>query len=143
MSSSNHGLSESQFTALQHEAVNAKGKAYCPYSNFRVGAAFLAPNGAIIVGANIENASYPVGTCAERVALGKAVFFNKADSNVHSIREFCPLDMPIVMFDKDGKYIIKTLEELLPMSFGPENLKGQGDLEVMQAGGVMEGEVAH
>ncbi|KAL8905438.1 MAG: hypothetical protein Q9207_002631, partial [Kuettlingeria erythrocarpa] len=73
MSYSNHGLSESQFTGLRHEAVNAKAKAYCPYSSFRVGAAFLASNGAIIVGANIENASYPVGTCAERVALGRAV----------------------------------------------------------------------
>lgn len=59
-----------------------------------------------------------------------------------SLREFCPLDMPIFMFDKDGKYVVKTLEELLPMSFGPEDLKGKGSLEVMQAGGGMEGEVA-
>ncbi len=51
------------------------------------------------------------------------------------------------MFDKDGKYVVKTLEELLPMSFGPEDLKGeagrgQRGLEVMQVGEGMEGEVA-
>jgi cytidine deaminase len=44
-----------------------------PYSHFRVGCSILLANGTIVVGANVENASYPVGTCAERVALGTAV----------------------------------------------------------------------
>ncbi|KAL8768726.1 MAG: hypothetical protein Q9209_005144 [Squamulea sp. 1 TL-2023] len=73
MASTAHALSDSQFESLKEKAVRAKAIAYCPYSNFRVGAAFLALDGSVITGGNIENASYPVGTCAERVALGKAV----------------------------------------------------------------------
>ncbi|KAL8759455.1 MAG: hypothetical protein Q9199_000760 [Rusavskia elegans] len=132
-----HNLSKSQFDILQEKAVNAKATAYCPYSNFRVGAAFLSEDGTVITGGNIENASYPVGTCAERVALGKAVSEGyrqfkalavatdiSPPDHLQSIREFCPLDMPVIMFDKDEQYVVKTLEELLPMSFGPEDLKG-------------------
>ncbi|KAG6201639.1 hypothetical protein E4U10_005746 [Claviceps purpurea] len=82
-------LSPEQITTLRDAAFAAKDTAYCPYSNFRVGAALLlcplpsssdldsssadSSNPIIITGANVENASYPVGTCAERVALGKAV----------------------------------------------------------------------
>jgi len=94
-----HGLSTSQFQELKETCIEAKSKAYCkdslflvsarltqsktwfsnpellgPYSNFRVGASVLIRSGSVIQGANIENASYPVGTCAERVALGNAVF---------------------------------------------------------------------
>ncbi|KAI4224832.1 MAG: hypothetical protein L6R40_008414 [Gallowayella cf. fulva] len=73
MATTAHGLSDLRFQTLRQEAVAAKATAYCPYSNFRVGAAFLSQDGTVTVGGNIENASYPVGTCAERVALGKAV----------------------------------------------------------------------
>ncbi len=55
--------------ALIHEAKKACKKSYSPYSNFRVGAALRLENGEIVHGANQENASYPVGICAERVAL--------------------------------------------------------------------------
>jgi len=86
-----HGLTQREFRQLRDSAVAAKDTAYCPYSKFRVGAALLGPknrdgdedeeedeqeNGEedeedkIVTGANVENASYPVGTCAERVALG-------------------------------------------------------------------------
>ena len=80
------GLSAAEFAQLQSAAVSAKATAYCPYSQFRVGAALLTASSegggdkkkpaapyVIIAGANIENASYPVGTCAERVAFGKAI----------------------------------------------------------------------
>lgn len=70
---SEHGLSAAEFKELQSRCVGAKATAYCPYSKFRVGAAVLSVDGVYFNGANVENASYPVGTCAERVAFGKAV----------------------------------------------------------------------
>lgn len=93
-----------------------------------------ATYGRTISGANVENAAYPVGTCAERVALGTAVVAGyklgsfaaiavSTDTEVASspcgmcrqfIREFCDLKTPIVMFNKDGKYVVKLLEEVCP-----------------------------
>ena len=58
---------------LSTKVLAAKELAYCPYSKFRVGACILTTSGEFVVGANVENAAYPVGTCAERVAIGTAV----------------------------------------------------------------------
>lgn len=70
-------LSVAEFAELQQRATAAKATAYCRYSRFRVGATLLCADdaGAVVYvpGANVENASYPVGTCAERVAFGTAV----------------------------------------------------------------------
>jgi cytidine deaminase len=55
--------------ALMNEAVEVRKKAYAPYSQFRVGAALLLDNGKIVLGSNQENAAYPSGLCAERVAI--------------------------------------------------------------------------
>lgn len=55
--------------ALMQQAVSARKNAYAPYSNFRVGAAVAMANGAVVIGSNQENASYPSGLCAERVAI--------------------------------------------------------------------------
>jgi cytidine deaminase len=68
-----YGLNSAEFAQLHKGSVAAKATAYCPYSQFRVGAVILSADGTFISGANVENASYPVGTCAERVAFGKAV----------------------------------------------------------------------
>lgn len=63
-----HELPQSAF-ALMQKAVEAREKAYAPYSKFYVGAALLLDNGEIITGNNQENASYPSGLCAERTAI--------------------------------------------------------------------------
>lgn len=55
------------------KSAAARQHAYCPYSKFRVGAALLSADGKIFTGCNVENASYPVGVCAERTAICKAV----------------------------------------------------------------------
>lgn len=65
-------LNEDQKSALLCAARRVMDKAYAPYSGFRVGAAILGASGAIHVGCNVENSSYPVGTCAERNAIGAA-----------------------------------------------------------------------
>ncbi|KAI0447756.1 cytidine deaminase [Xylaria telfairii] len=148
-----HGLTEAAFRELHTRCVGAKATAYCPYSEFRVGASLLSVEGVYFNGANVENASYPVGTCAERVAFGKAVTEGqrrikavavatdvsppaspcgmcrqfaegliRPSSPPNSIREFCDLNVPIIMFDKDDNYVVMRLEELLPVSFGPEAL---------------------
>ena len=57
---------------LMKQAIDIRKKAYAPYSNFRVGAAVLLKNGQIFVGSNQENAAYPSGLCAERVAIYQA-----------------------------------------------------------------------
>ena len=61
-----------QYRQLMQAAIEAKKDAYSPYSNFSVGAAILMENGDIITGSNQENAAYPSGMCAERVAVWKA-----------------------------------------------------------------------
>ncbi|PQE12828.1 cytidine deaminase protein [Rutstroemia sp. NJR-2017a BBW] len=134
------GISTEQFSTLHSRCAAAKATAYCPYSRFRVGATILTEEGAFVDGANVENASYPVGTCAERVAFGKAVteghkkFKAVAVATDISppaspcgmcrqfIREFCDLSIPIFMFDKNGDFVVMKLESLLPLSFGPEAL---------------------
>ncbi|NJX14832.1 cytidine deaminase [Tamlana crocina] len=65
------GLGELPIDAfnLMQSAINARTKAYAPYSNFSVGAAILLDNGAVVTGSNQENASYPSGLCAERTAI--------------------------------------------------------------------------
>src|SRR4051812_48182330 len=66
-------LTESEVQQLQHEAANAAENSYSPYSRFRVGAAILLEQGDVVSGANVENASYRLTTCAEQAAIAAAV----------------------------------------------------------------------
>lgn len=66
-------ITAQELQTLSTKAIEAKAVAYCPYSKFRVGACILTASGEFVVGANVENVAYPVGTCAERVAFGTAV----------------------------------------------------------------------
>ncbi|KAF6842458.1 Cytidine deaminase [Colletotrichum musicola] len=144
---SKYGLKPEEVLELHKRATAAKATAYCPYSKFRVGATLLSNDGQYTAGANVENASYPVGTCAERVAFGKAITEGirgfKAVAVATDIeppcspcgmcrqfiREFVDLETPILMFNKDGKYVVMRLQQLLPLSFGPEYLPPPDVLE--------------
>lgn len=131
-----HGLTAAEIKTLTTKCIEAKSTAYCPYSRFHVGATVLTRDGTYISGANVENASYPVGTCAERVALGTAVVSGYRLGSIRAIgvatdikppaspcgmcrqfiSEFCEPDMPIFMHDKDGQYVVTTIGEV---SFNP------------------------
>ena len=129
-------------------AREAMTHAYVPYSGYQVGAALLCADGTVYQGCNIENASYSPTVCAERTAFFKAVYDGHRDFAAIAVcggkdgvitgafppcgvcrqvmREFCPGDFEIVLARSQEDYEVHTLEELLPLSFGPENLKKQG-----------------
>jgi cytidine deaminase len=69
---SNLGELSTEDKMLMNKAIEARGNAYAPYSKFHVGAALLLDNGEIVLGNNQENAAYPSGMCAERVAIWQA-----------------------------------------------------------------------
>lgn len=134
------------YEALAQQALEAREGAYCPYSGFAVGAALLCADGTVYPGCNIENAGYSATNCAERTAIFKAVSEGKRDFTAIAVaggkageqpsdfcapcgvcrqvmREFCGPDFKIIL--TDGKNLeFHTLEELLPHSFGPDNLSG-------------------
>ena len=129
-------------------ALEAREYAYAPYSNFCVGAALLTREGKVYQGCNIENASYTPTNCAERTAFFKAISEGvrgfDAIAIVGSIKgpvtsyaapcgvcrqvmmEFCdPKTFKVIVAISEEEYIEHTLEEMLPMGFGPENLPTQ------------------
>lgn len=123
---------------LIKKALEAKEMAYVPYSNFKVGAALLTEDDKIYTGCNIESASYTPTNCAERTAIFKAV--SEGDKKFKAIaitggseytfpcgvcrqvmREFGK-ELKIYIVKNEDEYKEFTLEELLPHSFGPEDL---------------------
>jgi len=123
--------------ALVQKAALAREKAYAPYSHYQVGAAVLTADGRVFTGANVENAVYPLGLCAERVAIFKAasegyrdfvaiaVVTHNGGSPCGSCRqvmhEFAP-EMTVLIADKAGAVRRTTVAELLPDSFGANDL---------------------
>ena len=108
-------------------ACQARENSYAPYSQFRVGACILADDGRTFQGCNFENSSYGATICAERCAAGNAVAANTAAWPCgicrQVLREFaCDLDMPVIVGSAGGEFIVRTLGDLLPESFGPEYL---------------------
>ena len=121
-------------------ALAARDKAYAPYSKFHVGAALRTAEGKVIAGCNVENAAYPQSQCAEATAIGNMISNgNKKILEVvvigsgellcspcggcrQRLREFATLDTKIHMCNENGHMKTSTLGELLPDSFGPENL---------------------
>lgn len=127
-------------------AFDALPKSYAPYSNFNVAAAVLCDSGKIYTGVNVEDASYRAGICAERNAIFHAIAEGERHIRAIAIvgglngvvtdycppcgvcrqgmREFAnPKNLLIIMAKTPNDYIEKTLEDLLPMSFGPDSLK--------------------
>ena len=125
---------------LIKEAIEARERAYCPYSNFAVGAALLVGSGEIYRGCNAENASYPAGICAERCAMFKAVSEGHGDFAAIAIvggrkgeasdtyaypcgicrqvmSEWAGKDFKIIVAKSCADYKVYSLEELLPESF--------------------------
>uniref|UniRef100_A0A8D0HPA8 Cytidine deaminase n=1 Tax=Sphenodon punctatus TaxID=8508 RepID=A0A8D0HPA8_SPHPU len=113
-------MESEQIQRLLQACHEAKKLAYCPYSKFPVGAALLTCDGEIISGCNVENAVYPMSTCAERTAILKAVSDGYMKFRAMAI---FGKDWDVYMTKPDGTYIMKTLHELLPLSFGPEDLQ--------------------
>jgi len=119
------------------KAMEARGKAYAPYSHFAVGAALLARSGRVYTGCNVENASYGLSICAERTAVFKAVSEGERDFEAIAVvtdkgvtpcgacrqvlMEFGE-DIQVIVADETGGYRVFTLQELLPEAFNSEDL---------------------
>lgn len=123
--------------ALQDAACAVRRNAYAPYSSYRVGAAVLADDGRVYTGVNVENASYGLAMCAERVAVGNAVTAgatrilavavctDNAGSPCGACRQVLAEfggDIPVYLCDDAGDGRATTLFTLLPDHFGPEHL---------------------
>ena len=130
---------------LIRAALEAREKAYTPYSHFKVGAALLAKDGSVWTGCNIENAGYTPTNCAERTAVFKAVSEGQREFLAIAVvggregpvteecapcgvcrqvmAEFCDLDaFRVILAVDEAHYSTYTLREILPMAFVPSRL---------------------
>ena len=121
-------------------ATAAHERAYCPYSHYRVGAAIRTGTGAVIAGCNVENAAYPLGSCAEAGAIAAMVLAGErsiveivvvTDGDQpgtpcggcrQRIREFAGPEVAVHAVAASGPTVSMTVGDLLPHSFGPEFL---------------------
>ena len=136
-------LEETQAVELLAAARAAAVHAHVPYSAFPVGAAILTPDGTIVTGCNVENASFGLTVCAERVAAFTAVAMGHREFRAIAmvaiqatgatpcgacrqvLNEFAPRDGSLaVVITAPDHFEMTTLAALLPRSFGPEDLQG-------------------
>lgn len=134
-------IDESRKQELLRLAEEARNHAYCPYSQYAVGAALLTGSGRIYQGCNIENAAYSPGVCAERTAFFRAVYDGEKRFEAIAIMgsgetpafpcgvcrqvmaEFCENGFLIITSNRDASIVVtETLENMLPNSFGPKDL---------------------
>ncbi|HLS59411.1 MAG TPA: cytidine deaminase [Paracoccaceae bacterium] len=126
--------------SLLQRALEARANAHAPYSGFSVGAAIRCPDGSIHVGCNVENASYPEGTCAEtgaiaamvaagRRAIAEVLVVAEATAPVppcggcrQRLAEFAGPETPVILAGPDGERLRTTMGALLPGSFGAGHL---------------------
>ncbi len=130
---------KNDYEELVDAARLARPHAYAPYSHYHVGAAVRTKSGKVYTGCNIENAAYPTGLCAERVAIFKAVSEGERELVVLAVvtsnggspcgacrqvfSEFAGDDAVIVLAPAQGDERKRfTLKEILPDRFGPQNL---------------------
>jgi cytidine deaminase len=129
----------SEFEALIAAAKKSREHAHAKFSNFHVGAALRTSSGKIFGGCNVENATYGLTVCAERVALFKAISEGERDFNVIAvvtdtgtltppcgacrqlIWEFCG-DIPVILANLSGKTETILMRDLFPMPFDSSNL---------------------
>jgi len=126
-------VSEPLLRQLLAAALAVRHRAHAPYSGFPVGAALLADDGKIYAGCNVENASYPVGLCAERNALGQAVARGArrilagalvcegepvpCGMCLQALSEFADPDAPLLLATPGGQERRLRLRDLLPQGF--------------------------
>lgn len=126
-------------------AIEAKNKSYSPYSKFKVGAALLAKNGKVYLGANIESAAYSPSNCAERTAFFAAVFAGEMEFEAIAVAggfsdetadycypcgvcrqvmaEFCDADtFRIIVIKDEQNFKEYLLRDIFPFAFGPNDL---------------------
>lgn len=139
-------MTDATLESMIKRAISARDSAYAPYSKHPVGVALRSVEGNIFVGANIENASSPLGNCAEPVAIANMIM--AGDTAIEQvvvvgpgdhlctpcggcrqrIREFSTPDTQVTVCRKDGSVALQCLfSELLPHSFGPENVFEMAD----------------
>ncbi len=126
--------------ALVHKAIDARSRAYTPYSKFNVGAVVIDETGKEVSGCNVENASYGLSMCAERTAIFKAVsegsktietvvVVGDTDGPISPcgacrqvIAEFAGDDFTLILANMAGDTKVMTKEEMLPYGFSPKDL---------------------